>query len=67
MNDLYIAALVKSADDADVFIVGVEYQIAGLSLAPSDIRAVAVLGGGTAAVADDVLATCRIIKHPINI
>ena len=66
MNDLYIPAGVKSAHDPHMAVAGIKRQIAGNSLAPGDIRTVAVLRRCPAAVAYDVAAAADVIEHPVG-
>ena len=66
MDDQEIAVCVPAADDADMRIVRVEHQIARLRVAPCDIRAIAVLGGSSAAAPGIVAAVCGIVECPID-
>jgi len=61
-----IAALVPAADDADVLIVRVEYEITGDGLRPCDLRAVGMLGVGAAAVAENVVPARGVVEYPIG-
>ena len=47
-------------------VLWVKHQISWHSLVPGGGVAVGVLGGGPAAVSDDVLATADVVKHPIH-
>lgn len=51
MDDQEVSVCVLAADDADVGIIRIKGQIAGLGFAPRNIRAVAVLHGHAAASA----------------
>ena len=51
MDDQQIAVCVCASSDADVGIIRIKDQIAGLGFAPRNIRAVAVLHGRAAASA----------------
>lgn len=53
MDDEQVAAFIPTADDANVLVLRIEHQVAGLGFAPGDVGAVGVLGVGTAAVAYD--------------
>ena len=57
VDDHNIAVAVEAADDADMAILRVKRKVARLGIAPVNGGAVAVLGGGSAAMADDVAAT----------
>lgn len=66
MDDEQSAVYVPAADDAHMGVIGVKHQIARLSILPADIGAIAVLHGGSSAVANDVTAARGIVEHPIN-
>ncbi len=65
VDDEQIAAFIPAADDADVFIAGVEYQIAGQGIAHL-YRCCIRAGWRHLAVADDVLALRDIVEYPIH-
>lgn len=66
VDDQQIAALIPAAHDAHVGVPWIEYQVAGDGPIPGDGGAVAVLGVGPAAVADDVAASGDVVKHPVH-
>lgn len=66
MDHQQAAALVPAADDPDVFVAGVENQIAGLGLIPLDRVAVGVLGVGASAVTDDVFPAAGVVEYPVG-
>lgn len=60
------AALVPAAHNSNMGILRVKDQISNLCVRPGDIGAVTVLGHSSSSVADDVLAACGIVKHPVH-
>lgn len=66
MDDQPVALGVRAADNADMQIVRVKHQIAGLGVAPRDVLTVAVLRGCAAAVAGVIRAVCGVKKYPIH-
>ena len=58
--------LVPTAHNADVGVSRIEHQVARDGLIPGDGGAVAMLGMGPAAVADDVAAASDVIEDPIH-
>ena len=66
VQDQDIAALVPAAHNSNMGILRVKDQITDLRLGPGDAGAVAMLGHGSTAVADDVLTACGIVKHPVH-
>ena len=66
MNDHDITAAVKTANDAHMGVIGIEYQISRLGVAPINGSAVAVLGSSPAAVANDVLSAALVVERPIH-
>ena len=66
MDDQEIAVRVPAADNANMGIIRVKHQIARLRVAPCDIRAIAVLGGSSAAAPGIVAAVCGIVECPID-
>ena len=67
MNDQEVPVLVPAAHDPNVYVVWVKHQITGQGFLPGDGGAVGVLGMGTTAVADDVLAARGVVENPIDI
>ena len=65
VDDSHLSRLAKTANDSDVRVARIEREIAGARLRPRYCRAIAVLRGRTAAVADDIRAVRDVIKHPI--
>ena len=47
-------------------IIRVEHQVTGLCVRPRNIGAIAVLHGGSTAVADDIAAARLIEENPIH-
>ena len=66
MDDPHLSRLVKTANDPDVRVAGIEREIAGARLRPRYRRAIAVLRGRPAAVSDDIRAVRDVIKHPVD-
>ena len=66
MNDEQFTVCVPAANDAHMGIIRVEYQVTGLGVRPRNIGAIAVLHGGSSAVADDIAAARLIVEHPIH-
>lgn len=66
MNDKQIAFLIPTADNADVGILRVEYEIAGDGLAPLDAPAIAMLARRSAAVTDHISSIGHVVKYPID-
>lgn len=66
VDDLDIAALVPAAHNANMGVLRVEYQIAGLGLGPRDRRTIAVLHPGPSAMANHVAPARHIVKYPIH-
>lgn len=60
-------ALVPAADDPDVFIFRIKYQVPRLGLVPGDGVAVGVLGMGSSAMADHIFPGGYIVKYPVHI
>ena len=56
VNNLNIAALVPAAHNANVSIIGIENQVAGLGLGPGNGGAVGVLRTSASTVAQDITA-----------
>ena len=63
MDNQQISGCIPQADDADMAVIRVKNQVAGLCFSPTDLFAVAVLCGGTAAVTQYVFATGSIVKY----
>lgn len=61
-----LPGFVSSADDANMRIVRVKYQVTGPGVLPAYIGAIAVLHGGPAAMSDDIASACGIVKGPID-
>lgn len=66
MDDLNIACRITAADDTNMTVVRVEYQIAGLSLLPCDVLTIDMLGGNASAVTHNIGTTGNIVKYPIH-
>ena len=66
MDDEQAAVLVSAAHDPHMDVLRVKYQVPGLGLGPQDRGAGAMLGGGSAAVAYDILAPGGVVKYPIH-
>ena len=66
VDDEQFSVCVPAANDAHMGIIRVEYQVTGLCVRPRNIGAIAVLCGGSAAVADDIAAARLIVEHPIH-
>ena len=66
MNDEQFTVCVPAANDTHMGIIRVEYQVTGLCVHPRNIGAIAVLCGGSSAVADDIAAAGLIVEHPIH-
>ena len=66
MDDEDISAAVEAADDPYMAVAWVKNQVARLGIAPADGCAVAVLGRGAAAMADDVLPSALVVEYPID-
>ena len=61
-----ISVLVSAAYDPHMTVTRVENKVSGERIVSRDGGAVAVLGGRTSTMADDVLSARGVIKHPIN-
>lgn len=66
VNDQQLSVCVPAANDAHMGIIRVEHQVTGLCVRPRNIGAIAVLHGGSTAVADDIAAARLIVEHPID-
>lgn len=66
VDDQNVSVLVNPTHDAHMGIIRVEYQVTGLGVRPRNIGAIAVLHGGSSAVADDIAAARLIVEHPIH-
>lgn len=66
MDNQQIAVFVPAANNADMRILWVKGQIAGLRLTPGNICAVGMLGIGSAAVANDIGSAGGVIKYPVH-
>ena len=66
MDDLDIAAFVPAAYNANMGVIRVKHQVAGLGLGPGDGCAVAVLHPRPSAMADHVAPARHIVKYPIH-
>lgn len=66
MDHQQLPGFVSSADDANMRIVRVKYQVTGPGVLPAYIGAIAVLHGGPAAMSDDIASACGIVKGPID-
>ena len=65
MDDQEVSTLVPASHDPNVYVIRVKHQITGQGLLPGDGVAVGVLGGGPAAVADDVLPAADVVEYPV--
>ena len=66
VDDEDISAAVEAAYDPHMTVARVKDEVARLGIAPADGCAVAVLGRGAAAMADDVLPSALVIEYPID-
>ena len=66
MDDKQIAVIVPAADDADMCIAGVKYQVPGLGIVPCDAVAIHVLCLRAASVTYDIFAVGHVVKHPVH-
>ena len=66
VDDQNVSVLVNPTHDAHMGIIRVEYQVTGLGVRPRNIGAIAVLHGGSSAMADDIAAARLIVEHPIH-
>ena len=66
VDDEQFSVCAPAANDAHMGIIRVEYQVTGLCVRPRNIGAIAVLCGGSSAVADDIAAAGLIVEHPIH-
>ena len=66
VDDEDISAAVEATDDPHMTVARVKDEVARLGIAPADGCAVAVLGRGATAMADDITAARLVVKHPID-
>ena len=66
MDDQEIAVRVPAADETNVNVCRVKYEVARLSVAPCNVGAIAVLCGSSAAVPRIVAAVCCVVERPID-
>ena len=66
VDDHDITAAVKATDDPHMTVARVKDEVARLGIAPADGCAVAVLGRGAAAMADDIAAARLVVEYPID-
>ena len=66
VDDEDISAAVEAADDPHMTVARIKDKVARLGIAPADGCAVAVLGRGAAAMADDIAAARLVVEHPID-
>ena len=65
VNHQQIPVFVLASHNANVLILRVKGQIAGLGLAPGNVSAIGVLGIGPAAVINDISAAGSVVEHPV--
>ena len=66
VDDHDITAAVKAADNTDMAVTWIKDKVSRLGIAPADGCAVAVLGRGAAAMADDIAAARLVVEYPID-
>ena len=66
VDDEDISAAVEATDDPHMTVARVKDEVARLGIAPADGCAVAVLGRGAAAMADDIAAARLVVEYPID-
>ena len=66
VDDEDISAAVEATDDPHMTVARVKDEVARLGIVPADRCAVAVLGRGTAAMADDIAAARLVVEYPID-
>ena len=66
VNDEQFAVGIFAPDNAHMGIIRVEHQVTRLCVRPRNVGTIAVLHGGSTAVADDIAAARLIVEHPIH-
>ena len=66
MDNQEVSVRVPAADDANVYVCRVKYEVARLRVAPYNVGAIAVLRGSSAAATGVVAAVRRVVECPID-
>lgn len=66
MDNQEVSVRVPAADDANVYVCRVKYEVARLRVAPYNVGAIAVLRGSSSTASGVVAAVRRVVECPID-